>query len=617
MDVAAVDRELFRLARSSGRLALRIGEALLGLEARGGHQALGFSTLAAWAFERCSRSGRWAADRRELARRLSGLPAMRAAFERGELSLSLVDLLSRHASAEDELELLETTRAMTVREVRATLREKGESAEDTEPEAMRKVTLTVSQQEAWALTATEMLIRHMDGDGNTSDWVQALLAQGQTSLIDVLEERGDWREVLPEEVAEAHARWLAGVARAEEERAEREARVEKRLPANDVDADEAREPDAEPHDVYAAEELVRRLCSEDASRDLWLGEMAGKLFALRGWSALGYASETQYCRERLGLSRSGVWSRIRLARGSRRLEEVARAVTDGRIGVEAAGLVVRVADEESQAAWIARAERRTYKHLRQEVQMMEVLERLEGTEPLPPTDAQVAAFEAAERDVLSGKALRRALGAGNGAGDGSGASDVAAGGEAVQMSGPAREEGRAGDVAGGEVRGAVELLRAVVNEGGAGRRGRVTVRWRLREDVALQLRQLERAYRDAFGGEGLSFVAFLCASFWTTWVESLGLSDKWERVYRDCLYRCACPVCMHRDVTAHHVLYRSQGGGDERENLTAPCMYCHLIAIHGGLMEVSGTAPDALRWIIGRRPLVVVVGREKLTRAAG
>jgi len=131
LDVAAVDRELFRLARSSGKLALRIGEALLRLEARGGHEALGFSSLASWAFERCSRSGRWAADRRELARRLSELPAMRAAFERGELSLSMVDLLSRHATADDEAERLEATRNMTVREVRAALREKGESTEDT------------------------------------------------------------------------------------------------------------------------------------------------------------------------------------------------------------------------------------------------------------------------------------------------------------------------------------------------------------------------------------------------------------------------------------------------------------------------------------------------------
>jgi len=45
--------------------------------------------------------------------------------------------------------------------------------------------------------------------------------------------------------------------------------------------------------------------------------------------------------------------------------------------------------------------------------------------------------------------------------------------------------------------------------------------------------------------------------------------------------------------------------------MTAPCVYCHLIAVHGGLMEVSGSAPDALMWVIGRRPLVVVVGREK------
>jgi len=67
----------------------------------------------------------------------------------------------------------------------------------------------------------------------------------------------------------------------------------------------------------------------------------------------------------------------------------------------------------------------------------------------------------------------------------------------------------------------------------------------------------------------------------------------------------------YRLVTAHHIRYRSHGGGEEGDNLTAPCGPCHLLGIHGGVMSVKGTAPDGLRWVIGRRPLMVVEGREK------
>ena len=63
-EIAKLDAELYRLSRGAGRLRLRIGQALHRL-AEGIHE-LGFSTLGAYALERCNRGGRWAAETRTL-----------------------------------------------------------------------------------------------------------------------------------------------------------------------------------------------------------------------------------------------------------------------------------------------------------------------------------------------------------------------------------------------------------------------------------------------------------------------------------------------------------------------------------------------------------------------
>lgn len=75
-EVGLLDEELYRLARGAGRLRLRIGQALHRLG--DGYHELGFSTLGAYALERCCRGGRWAAESRALARRLQALPRHRS-----------------------------------------------------------------------------------------------------------------------------------------------------------------------------------------------------------------------------------------------------------------------------------------------------------------------------------------------------------------------------------------------------------------------------------------------------------------------------------------------------------------------------------------------------------
>jgi len=59
---------------------------------------------------------------------------------------------------------------------------------------------------------------------------------------------------------------------------------------------------------------------------------------------------------------------------------------------------------------------------------------------------------------------------------------------------------------------------------------------------------------------------------------------------------CQVPGCSRTAAHAHHVTYRSRGGGDEAENLTALCAAHHLAGIHRGFLRVSGRAPDRLTW---------------------
>ena len=116
-EVFRLDAELVRLGRGIAALRLGVGTALEALSANGGHHELGFSSLEAYARERCERTGRWAADTRALARRLAELPGVRAALAAGVIGWSTAELLARHVTPETELEWLERARHATVREL--------------------------------------------------------------------------------------------------------------------------------------------------------------------------------------------------------------------------------------------------------------------------------------------------------------------------------------------------------------------------------------------------------------------------------------------------------------------------------------------------------------------
>jgi hypothetical protein len=91
----------------------------------------------------------------------------------------------------------------------------------------------------------------------------------------------------------------------------------------------------------------------------------------------------------------------------------------------------------------------------------------------------------------------------------------------------------------------------------------------------------------------------------------------WGQVYLRDRCRCSSPVCSRRDITPHHLQFRSAGGGDEDDNLASLCTWCHLYGVHGGRIRATGTAGN-IRWELGVReaPCVRVEGRRRLAELA-
>src|SRR5690606_32494274 len=116
-ELEGLDGALSSLAREETALRLRLGQ-LLEVLGRGAVFDLGFSSLGAYAVERCERSVRWAEGARGVARRVEALPELRRAMAQGKVSWSMGGLLARVATPEDEERWIERAESRTVRQVR-------------------------------------------------------------------------------------------------------------------------------------------------------------------------------------------------------------------------------------------------------------------------------------------------------------------------------------------------------------------------------------------------------------------------------------------------------------------------------------------------------------------
>lgn len=651
-----MDATLAVRAREEAGLRLRLGQ-VLEILGRGQHFELGFSSVAAYALERCDRSVRWVEGARSLARRLESLPALRRAMAFGSVSWSMGELLARVAQPDDEARWIEAAEGQTVREMRGRVRdalsgERAVQAHASEPELLANepleddeddgemctLTCTVDREEAWLFEATRKLLGQLGVHGADAR-VEALLAEGQATLLAVVPPG----EVALEGLEGASAARQGSPSQLERWRAEAEAsceqhfrgsrvRVESGPPLHPNDAEPARDRGASAAAVGASLGLaslegwgcqtldaeVRGLSRSLGRHELELSQLILQFHRANGWCQLGYASETQYARERLGLARSSLLARRALALRLEKLPRVAEALGAGQIGVEAAVQVARVATPSTQAAWVERARQRTLKHLREEVGAALVAVRLSGEASCPPPeDAEMEAFHELEQAVVSGRAYRGQA-ANDGGVDGQVKREAKRDSEPVRLSPPRSEPRRAWLVMLASL--ARWLEGGIPMSAGSGRAPASNVRSKGRVELRLRMSRANRAWWRELEAQasgwlptGMSWLAFLCRSIWSAWHHLLGANVAYGAIYIRDRYRCSSPVCTRRDVTPHHLQFRSAGGNDDDDNVAAVCTWCHLFGLHGGRIRAAGTAAR-IRWEFGAAgsPCLVVHGRERV-----
>lgn len=531
-EVERLDARLAELARGSGRARLVLGELLEALASRGGHHELGYSSLEAYARERTGQSGRWAVESRTLARRLAERPLLRAALAAGALGWCKTELVARHAEPDTEAELLALALGSTVRELRAHFARTEPDRETDEAGETCTLTLTLGQRDAWLFAWTRRFAEHVAGKLDTDELVSALLAEAFNTLGGAMPsndvgERA-WRAQLAEWRQESERRCEANFAARGPGGAAGVVTAFPPLGARELDA------------------RIAALSAEFAAAEVELARTALTFHRAEGARRLGYSTEAQYARERLGLSASSFRAKLTLAR--RLLAPVRGALARGELGLEAALAISRVATRETAVAWLSRARERTVKHLLEDVRAAELVRDLGGS-AAPPAPETVRELHDLEGRLLGG-ARDAVLEAGS------------------QMS--ARLGARV---------------------------GRVRLRLRVTRDTARFFRGLEAALGRHLP-RGVSFTELLCFLFWDAWKHLCARDEAYARVYARDRYTCSSPVCSRHDVTPHHIRFRSQGGSDEEDNVTALCTWCHLEGVHGGHIEVTGQA-GALSWRFG------------------
>jgi hypothetical protein len=305
------------------------------------------------------------------------------------------------------------------------------------------------------------------------------------------------------------------------------------------------------------------------------------------------------------MSRSSLLARRALAVRLEALPYIAEALGAAHLGVEAALQVARVATPSTQRAWVERARHRTIKHLREEVAAALTAQRISGESDCPPPAVtETDAFHELERAASSGRIGQLW--------------SAAAPRQAASVSAPPGEVTSA-------ARRAWHVMLASLTEwlGGGVQMSAVPATQRRRAGrVSIRLR-VSLATRDAWRGletqarrwlpRGMSWLRFCCLSLWRAWRHLLNPDVAYGQIYIRDRYRCTSPVCNRRDITPHHLQFRSRGGSDNDDNVAAVCVWCHLFGIHGGRIRAEGTASD-IRWELGApgEPCLVVHGRERL-----
>jgi hypothetical protein len=320
-----------------------------------------------------------------------------------------------------------------------------------------------------------------------------------------------------------------------------------------------------------------------------LGELLCKLSERGGWAQLRFAGVRHYAEERLGLGRTSTESRMRVARALRRFPRLREAYEQGRVGLEAAVLVVRILgcfpwSEAVERLWVTRAEEATVKRLRDEARALgrRRYEGIESAAPQPMSDADWHASLGHRAGELRRRVrglCRRAVAVGS--------SDVFL---RLRLPGPLADD----------FLSTIEATRRRLETD----TGRIAwdEPWPDPDAPPSMLAARSFFVRCRRVPSWVGLMALL-EDYVDTWdPPEFARKRRSDRIYARDGWRCSAPGCTsRRNLENHHPRYRSRGGPrTDPANQTCACRFHHRWGEHGDLASVRGRAPLGLVWRLGR-----------------
>ena len=312
-------------------------------------------------------------------------------------------------------------------------------------------------------------------------------------------------------------------------------------------------------DAFELDRRLRRATALERGLLCRMGPLLRAVADAKGYRSLGLRSLDDYAREWLGMAPRKARALLRVERACCRSTALREAWQAGRISwsqVQTLVAVVIAPDGGAfAAAWIERAARVSVRRLADDVE--DALEHCDLDPARLPAlpELRVRAPEAGSRDDRAPEGVQTRA-----------------------RPTPWRERSRVVVVSSPEV---VRLFRACL------------------ATVQLALEQLPgRGGRPVSPGEALEAMCDHVIEVWSAPERRL---PAWERrarrVYERDGWRCVVPGChSYRNLHAHHIRFRSLGGGDELGNLATLCAAHHQRGVHGGRIRIHGTAPHALRF---------------------
>jgi hypothetical protein len=610
------ERHLAALARAAGPLR-RVIVALAGrLVAVRGWERLGYARPGDYTRERLGLSARSLQEFARVERRLAALPQLEAALISGRLPWSKVRLLARFVAPADEARWIERARGTRVRalerEVRAVDRgalEAGALARDEEggdlepcerlrirgPAALcfkwnrtREYASRVAGERIAPGTLLEMI---------TAETLSALPLEAAAQSADAHRAEASWsaasdaqteapRSESPRGAAGVPARQRAGASAHATDASTRPTGATARAAADDsADPDPAEVgipvflrsllDDVDAADAFELDARLRRAVRLEQRLDAQIAPLLRRVAASEYEWRVRFRTLGTYAREHLGMSPRKARALLRLERVGDVCPELRAAYREGRVSwVQAqilAPLFLLGVEGEWRGTWLRFAQRVSVRGL-------------EG---------------AVDRALLLREANSVAF--------------------ARHLLHPERQ-----------------MCARLTEPAGSTEAGRRSAhdQWSLTvtapRDVARLFRSvlctLRRALEPGWGrlpSEGEALDRMLDHALHSWGVDDVWLAARIRRQYRVFDrdgWRCTVPGCTaRRNLHAHHIVFRSAGGGDEPENQTTLCAYHHQRGVHAGLVRLTGRAPDSLWFELGirscRPPLVRYGPGDRLAEA--